>query len=230
MGSDSNQRRMPTVICYGGTFDPPHLGHQDAVKILNHQFPDAQVLVMPALAAPLAHQKQAKASGATFTQRLTMTQLNFTGLPRVHVSDLEQQLPTPNYTVQTLAMLKRGQPRESLAWVMGTDQWQQFTGWREPQQILDLATVLVMPRRGYDVTTAEREQVLAAIDADDEWHSDGNWYRSKKDRQVFFMTRAPREMASTTIRELIKQQSPIVTKYLDSMVAEYIYHQKLYLG
>jgi nicotinate-nucleotide adenylyltransferase len=138
------------VGVFGGTFDPPHVGHlivaQDIVEALG-----LDVLVwMPAREPP--HKDRQSVSPAD--ARLELTRAAVGGDERFEVSEVEMEREGPSYTVDTLRRLRQALPRAVLHLVVGADQFQAFGSWREPEEIGRLATVAVMDREGADLTPA----------------------------------------------------------------------------
>ncbi len=141
----------PNFIVYGGAFDPPHAAHVDCVRRALARFPAARVLVMPAAAPAVAGSVAPKAAVASFEDRAAMTALAFAPLgPRVALSHLEAELPAPNYTVNTLRALRTRFPEARLGLLLGADQLASFSRWRDPQDILRLATLIAVGRDGAD--------------------------------------------------------------------------------
>lgn len=120
------------VAVYGGSFDPPHLGHVMVVShlLLNDPSVD-KVLVVPCF-------KQAGKNLADFERRWEMCIHAFDWLPRVEVSDVEQELGGESITLRTMQELKRHKPDWNLRFVMGTDLLEScktWDGWDELEKI-----------------------------------------------------------------------------------------------
>jgi nicotinate-nucleotide adenylyltransferase len=142
----------PEIIVYGGTFDPPHLGHYSCVLLALNQFPLADVLIVPA-AEPAGAKGKHKKTELNFNERLELCKLSFGPLldeyPRLSISDIEVSLPHPNYTINTLKKLREQNPERSLAILMGQDQLESFPHWHQPEEILSIAS-LVIVKRGFN--------------------------------------------------------------------------------
>ena len=72
----------------------------------------------------------------------------------VRASDFESRLPRPNYTLHTLDALQRLHPGSCFHLIVGSDNWQLFPRWHQPQLILARHRVIVYPRPGYPVDPA----------------------------------------------------------------------------
>lgn len=134
----------------GGTFDPPHLGHlivaRDAAEGLGL---DRVFLV---LAARPPHKSRATVPAEL---RLEMLEAALAGDPVLVASDVETRRAGPSYMVDTLGELHAQYPGAELVLLIGVDQWRQFGGWKDPQEIARLATVAVMAREGEDPSAVD---------------------------------------------------------------------------
>jgi nicotinate (nicotinamide) nucleotide adenylyltransferase len=138
--------REVTAI-FGGTFDPPHLGHREAVASLFKVPGVGRVFVSPAATPPL------KASRASTEARIAMTRLAFAGLPDVtidlrEIERAKKDPAKPSYSFDTLLELKREIPGKQLAFVLGTDQAARLPSWHRYPEILDLCHWIVLKRKG----------------------------------------------------------------------------------
>ncbi len=129
---------------FGGTFDPPHLGHlivaQDACSALRL---DGVLFVLAA--SPPHKQGRAHTPAAV---RLEMLDAATAGDPRLRTSDVELRRDGPSYTVDTLRQLAADNPAAELFLLIGADQAREFGTWREPDEIARLATVVALSREG----------------------------------------------------------------------------------
>ena len=128
---------------FGGSFNPPHIGHvlvaADAFEALGLD----KLIIMPASANPL---KAKNPGGATNIQRLQMTQLAFEGDPRFEVSDMEIGRGGLSYTVDTLEELARENEGAELILILGTDSLATLSNWSRPGRIRELARFAVLTR------------------------------------------------------------------------------------
>jgi len=143
-----------TSAVFGGAFDPPHLGHVALVESALEQFGFERVLVVPAGDPP--H----KAVSTPAEIRAHLAELAFAGVARVEISPIELEPDGPRYTIETLRRLSESY--NDLALLVGADQFAGFLGWREPEAILELASLAVASRPGYDHD--ELRPVMAALD------------------------------------------------------------------
>ena len=133
-------------ILYGGTFDPPHRGHERFVDLLRTSLPQARVHLLPCYQP--VHKTGVQAGP---DQRLVMTEALASGWPDVSVDERELRSQAPKYTVETLADW-RGEvgPDRPLAFAIGGDSLAGLQSWRDWQSLLELAHLLVLPRPGVE--------------------------------------------------------------------------------
>ena len=132
---------------FGGTFDPPHLGHlvvaQDVVEGLALD----RLLFLPAGSPP--HKTGKVISPAPL--RLEMVRALTAGSDVFRVSDVELNRGGPPFTVDTLRYYRDLHPEAEIFFVLGADQAMAFDSWRDPEILASLATLVVMARGGVQV-------------------------------------------------------------------------------
>lgn len=133
------------LLLYGGTFDPPHMGHMNNLRAVMAAVHPDQVLVMPAGIPP--HKAASTTPGEV---RLAMCRCFTEVDPRVEVSRWEIDQQGRSYTVHTLQMLRDTYPGAALYLALGSDMLLSFTKWHRWQTILALATLVVQSRAGGD--------------------------------------------------------------------------------
>ena len=118
---------------YGGTFDPPHLGHMEAAKAALDKLGLDRLLIIPDREPP---HKDLAAEAATPQQRLDMAALMADGLgPRAEASDLELRREGKSYTADTVEKLHEQFPEDELWLLMGTDMFLTVQNWYQPERI-----------------------------------------------------------------------------------------------
>ena len=135
---------------YGGTFNPPHLGHITAARAVFDLLGLDQLLVIPAGLPP---HKTMPDGSPTSAQRLEMTRLAAEQLDlgeRVKVLDMELRREGRSFTSDTLAQLKDQYPNDELWLLMGTDMFLTLQTWHEPEKILQLAGIAAFGRTEED--------------------------------------------------------------------------------
>ncbi len=136
---------------FGGTFDPPHLGHMIAMEHAREQLDLGKVLFVPASMPPHkgnhgvveAHHRHAMLQSALRENRF------------LEVCDLEFQRGGVSYTVDTLKELKSIYPGDTLYFLLGMDMMAEFHTWRSPQEILELAEIVAFTRPDFPMPDLE---------------------------------------------------------------------------
>ena len=152
---------MERIGIYGGSFNPPHIGHIQAAKQAVEALKLDKLLVIPAGIAP---HKQMPGNSATPQQRLDMLRLTLADCPQIEVSDLELKREGPSYTYETILHLREEYPNATLILFMGTDMFLSIHTWKNAEVILKNATLGVFYRgdkgeaQAIEVKRAELEQ------------------------------------------------------------------------
>lgn len=121
------------ICVYGGSFNPPHIGHLAAAKAAIRQIGPDKMLVIPDRAAP---HKDMAADSPTPEQRFELTRLTFSDEPGVEVSDMELRREGKSYSADTLRQLLEHYPSAQLYLLVGTDMLCSFEQWRDFEWIL----------------------------------------------------------------------------------------------
>lgn len=135
------------VAFFGGSFDPPHLGHLAVARAARDALGLEAVLFVPVGAQPL----KPHGSTALFADRLAMTERAVVAEPGFHVSlaDAPNSAGTPNYTLETLRTLRDElPPHGSLFCLMGADSFVSLRRWRGGVEIPFVAPLIVASRPG----------------------------------------------------------------------------------
>lgn len=136
------------VALYGGSFNPPHVGHVLAAAYLTSVAGFERVLVVPVFEH--AFDKQL----APFEQRVSLCRLAFSRLVDVEVSTIERELPAPNYTISTVKALLAHHPDWRIRVVVGADVLPEIERWHEADELQRLAPLYVLGRRGVSDSAA----------------------------------------------------------------------------
>ena len=142
---------------YGGTFNPPHLGHLTAARSVFELLNLDLLLLIPAGLPP---HKELPAGSPTPEQRLEMTRLAGEQLglgDKVRTLDIELERGGRSFTSDTLAQLREQYPDSELWLLMGTDMFLTLQTWHEPEKILSLAGVAAFGR-----TEEDTEELFSA--------------------------------------------------------------------
>lgn len=128
---------------FGGTFDPPHVGHMLLAADARESLSLDRLIFIPAGSQPF---KVHTPPVATPRDRLEMVRLAVADDANYSVDDTEINREGLSYTVDTLEHLAEQYSGGKLFLLLGEDAWASFSQWRSPQRIRELATLAVMQR------------------------------------------------------------------------------------
>jgi nicotinate-nucleotide adenylyltransferase len=189
---------------FGGTFDPPHMGHLLAASDAYEHLALDRLVLVPAATQPL---KSSRVT-APAADRLAMVRLTAGGDPRFETDSIEVDREGLSYTVDTLREFSGRFPSAELFFLVGADVLSTFAKWRDPHTILELATLAVLVRR------TDAESSVVEMDA------------TLARRATMIPTRRI-DVSSTEIRDRVRSGRSIHGFVTDS-VAEYIGSHGLY--
>lgn len=196
------------IAMFGGSFNPPHLGHVEAARSVVDCVKPDRLLIMPTFVSP--HKVMADDT-PTPEVRAELCRIAFAGIPEAEVSDLEMRREGKSYTADTLAQLKEMYPNDDLVLIMGTDMILSLEKWSRPEMIMALAEIAVL-LRGVD----EDADVLAHI----------HYLREKYGARITLLEAGVYPAASTDVRNALKQGGG--RELLDDAVYEYIIKNRCY--
>ncbi len=158
----SNPIHLSRIGIFGGTFDPPHLGHLIAAEEIRQDFSLQKIFFVPSARPP--HKLDLLLTGAAC--RLEMTSLATRDNPGFAVSDVEIQRPGPSYTVDTIGEFKKRYGSDiEIYFIMGADSIFEIRTWKNPEVLFQLCKVIVTSRPGFpldEVDTDLRNKVTLA--------------------------------------------------------------------
>ena len=131
---------------FGGTFDPPHVGHLLAASDAYEALELDRLLFIPA-GTPVFKTDTVEASA---TQRLEMVTRTIGDDSRFAVDPIEVARNWLSYTVETLSVLAQRYPQAVRYLVIGEDLVAQIGSWREPERIAALSQIVVLVRSGLE--------------------------------------------------------------------------------
>ena len=199
---------------YGGTFNPPHLGHVAAARAVVEALGLRELYLIPAGRPPHKTLPPGTPDGEKRLQmtRMAANQLRLT--VSVAVSDIELHRDGKSYTVETLETLKAQNPDAELWLLLGADMFLSLHTWYHAERILSLAGIAAFGRTGEDVDaqfSAQRETL----------------YRKFPQARIFTLA-VPDvvDVSSTEVRETLSQGGG--ARFLPPAVYGYILREKLY--
>ncbi len=196
---------------YGGSFNPPHLGHVRAAQACKQALGLDRVLVIPASIPP---HKQLSTGSASPSERLALTRLAFEVLPGFEVLDLEIRREGKSYTVDTIRELQAQYAHDELFLMMGTDMLLSFQDWYCPQEIAERAQLVCFSR--YDADAENRAALQKQADLLEKLYG----------QRPLLLTNDCFDISSTEARRLLV--FGIAEPYLPQAVLRRIEAQRLY--
>lgn len=200
---------MKKIAFFGGTFDPPHFGHENVAISLKEQAGIDQVLVCPTSISPL---KERETPRATAEQRLEMVRISFGSIPGFEVIEEEISHPDVSYTIDTLVSLKKNYEGCEFFLFLGTDHISQLPLWKEFEKIFSIANPLFGGRAGSspDIPSEIPDDIKKRIESG-----------------VYTIPQI--EISSTDIRNRIAEE--LYCGHLtQAKVLDYIYQHSIYLS
>jgi nicotinate-nucleotide adenylyltransferase len=190
----------------GGAFNPPHIGHLVCAQEVLLQLELDRVLFVPTGQAP--HREiEADAGGDA---RLEMCEAAIEGDDRFAASRIELDREGPSYMVETLRALRERSEDDELFLILGGDQAAALPKWHEPEEVLRLAVLAVVPRTGF-----HREAIAVKIAS------------LKGAAAVRFFDMPRIDVSSSLVRRRVAERKPI--RYLvPERVVDYIEQHGLY--
>ncbi len=139
---------------FGGTFNPPHIGHIAAARQVVAALDLGKLLMIPTNIPP---HKQLPEGSASPRQRFEMTQIAAGSVPMAEACDIEINREGASYTAHTVTELKKQYPDATLWLMIGTDMLDTFDRWYCPEQILAACRLAAVARADDDRDLIERK-------------------------------------------------------------------------
>lgn len=206
----SGEDKMERIGIYGGTYNPPHLGHLNSVESFIEVYRLDKVLIIPTYIPP----HKISSDLASCEDRLEMCRRTFKG-EAFEISDIEISREGKSYTEDTLKMLKGIYKDAELYFLVGEDMLLSFHTWRRPDDILDMCTLVADVRNEGTDLSVLREYAKEFFPTE---------YANNK---IQFLEAEPLELSSTEVRNKIKAGES-VCELLTAETCEYIKSRGLY--
>lgn len=192
----------------GGSFNPPHLGHLLMAQEAHAQLGLDKVVLMPVASPP--HKVLEEDPGPE--ERFELCRLATARDDRLEVSRLELDRGGPSFTADTLREIHATAPGDELTFIVGADMAASLPSWREPEAVLELATLAVAEREG--VRRQDIAEVLTPMAAGD---------------RVRFFDLPKIDVSSSAVRRRVREGRPI-RYWVPDDVARLIGARGYYLG
>ena len=134
---------------FGGSFNPPHVGHLAVAQAVQAAHALDEVILIPAARPP---HKPDEPDMASPSDRLRMTQALAACDPALHVSDVELSRIGPSYSIDTVRALRAERPDDTFFFVIGADTVGELPTWKDAQTLLREINFVPVNRPGYDLS------------------------------------------------------------------------------
>lgn len=191
---------------FGGTFDPPHLGHLILAEAAREQLGLARVLWAVAGQSPLKMDRPLSPAAT----RADLVRAAVADNPAFRLSRVDLDRPAPQYTVDTLRLLGQEFPGSEFFFLMGEDSLRDLARWRDPLEVIRLTWLAVSQRPGTEADLSELESQVPGVSA-----------------RVCWITAPQLEIASSDIQRRIREGRS-VRYMLPPGVSAIIDREKLY--
>lgn len=237
---DEPIRAGARVAYFGGSFDPPHLGHLAVARAAREALRLDVVLFAPVGAQPLKTQ----GSTASFNDRVAMTRLAIANEPGMSLSlaDAPKVTAVPNYSIETLTRMRSELPAKcTLYFLMGADSFFSLRRWHRAAEIPFVAPLIVASRPGQrldDLRAALPEELMMEPRTCAEKNAPGIEVRCYEianaagNRAPFYLLPGlDVEISASEIRAQVRAEgalTPEERKLLSDAVADYVRARGLY--
>ena len=191
---------------FGGTFNPPHIGHMIMAETATDTLSLDDVYFVPAADPP----HKVGVPRASVADRITMVELAISGNPRFHLSRVDVDRPGPHYAFETVAIFQEQNPGAELHFLMGSDSLRDLLDWRKPELLVERCKIVVMSR---PVVPPDMDELYA---------------RLPRLRETLITISSPEvDISSTNIVSRVRSGKSVRYRLQDT-VLEYIFQHGLY--
>ncbi len=139
------------VGIFGGTFNPPHIGHLIVAEFVREEAELDKIIFVPCASPPLKQNLNYLSQLAEPEHRFEMVKIAIKGNPFFEVSDIEIKRGGVSYTIDTINQMLERFPSYNFYLLIGADQFKNFHLWREPDEIVKKVQLIVFNRPGFDI-------------------------------------------------------------------------------
>lgn len=210
------------VGIFGGSFNPPHMGHLNSLQTVLKKAGLHKIHVVPASQNPL----KMPVEGPTPEQRLEMTKQAVESWgPAFFVDNQEIVRGGKSYTIETIKELRKTNKADDLFLIIGIDKLDELEDWKDFTEILTEANLIVTSRPGLEFPQSKEELPKKIQKLVEEF--DFNFIELKTGRNIQFIHLQDVEVSSTELRKWLRSGRN-VEKYIPLSVENYIKKHKLY--
>ncbi len=206
---------------FGGTFNPLHMAHVNAITTVHNRIKLDEVVVVPAAQNP----NKPTVEGPTANQRLEMLKRGLADFDFVSIDEQELKRGGPSYSIDTVKSYAKTIAPENLYVVVGLDQFNDFDRWKSFEEILTLANLVVVTRPNYTLPFSEEDMpeglkpLIAAFDR--------SFVQLSTGRSIEFVRLQDMDISASDVRKRMRSGRNVDAQ-LSIGVEEYIREQGLY--
>lgn len=215
---------MKRMAFYGGSFDPPHIGHLAIARKLTEIFALDEFVFIPAFHAP--HKLDRKPISAF--HRYTMLGLTTQNDLELKVSTVELDAPEKPFTVETQAKLKNELSGAEIFFVIGADSWMEITTWRNWETVLTATNIIVVTRPDYEIGFSHVTEEIQKRTIDLRGTQLQSEIRNPESK-IYFTDAVQIDVSATEIRRKIHDKQIDWHELVPPEVAKYIEKYELYI-
>ncbi len=218
--------RLADHIIFGGSFDPPHVGHFSMARYIIETGIAESLDFIPAAVSPFKVNDPPPANPGN---RLDMLRLGVEELcsakgvrENIRIREIEFDRPPPSYTVDTCAALRQEMPGKKIAILMGSDSFVHFTSWHRQDEIIAHHPVIVFMRSGFDGKNIGDHRIFLM-----------NKYAAS-DPEIHLLDNPRVDCSSTEIKEMLSERRSVslpvfIRDCLPASVLDYVEKNRLYI-
>lgn len=207
---------------FGGSFNPPHNGHINAISTVAKKIGLDKVHVVVASQNPI----KTPVDGPTPEERYELTKAAFSQYgDQFFVDNQEILRGGRSFTIETIESLRKTVEAKDLFLIVGADKLEELSKWKDWQKILTEANLVVTTRPGFDLPTDQESLPDYLQPLIEEY--DFNFVELTTGRSIQFLTLKDVEISGTELRKWLRAGRP-VEKYLPLSVESYIREHKMY--
>ncbi len=199
------------IAFLGGTFDPIHFGHLEAVKEIQQLNFFKKVSLLPSYQPVQKHNCL-----FDLNQRIEMIESALDEYPTIELDYDEINSKNPSYMIDTLKFKKKNNPDQSLCLIIGTDALENLSSWKDSQELKEFCHLFVIERPEYP-SNQVNQYGFELVDSLDKLGLSRSGY-------LYFSDLKMLDISSTNIREKILNKKSIesLTPYsVTSKIASY---------
>ena len=209
----------------GGTFNPVHLAHLRIAEEVREACDLDRVVFIPSATPP----HKSTVGDVSFRDRHAMTLLATENNPVFTVTDLENRRSGKSYSIDSLNILQRDNPKACFYFILGMDSFLEIHTWKDFRGLFQLVHFVIVSRPGFSPPASPMELLPVAVKDEFCYDTKSANIVHKSGNRLIFLKETCLDISSTRIRQLVAERRSI--KYLVTpAVEDYILRHGLYLS